>query len=312
MTLELKLRVPWRRDLLPVHNNNQDVIRVIKDSGSPNVCTLGNDVRVVDFFGECNRVPDVSRYHIGDDGHPFHHCDVPESQLHLQLRSIVLLVESPSVSEYQFENVNFPIAPAKGTTGENIHRCLRKVLSDVRTEFNDAGLDETALINAEHIEAKLIVPGGRRVIISNPIQFQTNLRSIHGQSTTKRGNAKWATLRDNVWTALWSEGEPGYIQHCFRARLNTYRPSLIINACTGNRTRRAFLTRTEDLNPTHGLKSLVTKFVRTKFPNVPLYEVNHPSYSTWKSCSDSSWDSREKIGLQRIYPQPNHNANTPQ
>lgn len=70
MTLELKLRVPWEGDLLPVDYDNQGVIRVIKDrdSDSPNVCTHGNDVRVVDFFEECNRVPDVSRYRIHNMG----------------------------------------------------------------------------------------------------------------------------------------------------------------------------------------------------------------------------------------------------
>ena len=41
------------------------------------------------------------------------------------------------------------------------------------------------------------------------------------------------------------EGVPGYIQLCFRARLNTYRPSLIINACTRDLKSQSCPTRHE-------------------------------------------------------------------
>ena len=101
-------------------------------------------------------------------------------------------------------------------------------------------------------------------------------------------------MRNNVWKALWGEEVPGYIQFCFRERLNTYRPSLIINACTS------------------GLESRVSNFVQSKFPKVPLYEVHHPSARGWKGCLETSWKSCEKIGLYRIYPQPNNNAVIPQ
>ena len=270
MTLELKLRVPWRRDLLPVDHDNQDVIRVIKDSGSPNVCTLGNVVRVVDFFGVNNRVPDVSRYHIGGNRQPVRHCDIPESQLRPQLRTIVLLVESPHSDEYQCGNY-FPIAPARGSTGRNIHRCLRTVLSRVGTKLRSAELN----VN-EHI-----VPGDH-VIISNPVQFQTSLHAIHGHSPSA---SRWSTLRNNVWKALWNEGgEGGYIQLCFLARLNTYKPRLIVNACTGRR------------NDTNSLNSIVTGFVQDKFPNVPLFYAHHPSIK-WSNCNSNN------TGLKRNNPQ---------
>ena len=284
----LKLEVPWSREPLRVYYSVlHRVIEKIRQSDGDEA-----DVLVKDFFGVNNRVPDVSRYHIDDHLQPVRHFDVPESRLQIQpqLRSIVLLLESPSVGEYQFGNISFPIAPANGTTGENIHRCLGKVLSDIKTEFRDAGLDEQALINAQHIEANLIEPGAH-VIISNPIQFQTNLRSIHGQSTQGKKSSKWETLRNHIWERLWNdeecgEGVPGYIQLCFRARLNTYRPSLIINACTRD------------------LKSHVTEFVHRELPTVPLYEVHHPAHTSWKDCNN--------MGLQRIYPQPNHNADIPQ
>ena len=258
MTLALKLRVPWRRDLLPVDYDNQDVIRVIRDSGSPNVCTLGNDVRVVDFFGECNRVPDVSRFHIGVYGRPYPHSDVPESQLHLQpqLRSIVLLVESPHKDEYQFANINYPIAAANGQTGRNINKYLSEVLLAIQRKLTNAGLNEAEYIKRDG-----------HVIISNPIQFQTSLNAIHEKSL--RGERK--KLRDNVWKALWNEGEGGeavarYIQLCFRARLNTYRPSLIINACTG------------DLTDDDSLMAHVETFVQDEFQHVLRIDIDHPSF----------------------------------
>ena len=286
----LKLQVPWRDEPLPVQYRGIDgvngVISDIVASGSPHVCLVGEDVLVVGFFGECNRVPDVSRYHIYNDGKIIRHCDIPESRLQIQsqLRSIVLLVESPSVDEYQFGNINCPIVPANGETGKNLHQCLGKVLKEIKADF-DEGLDEDTLIEEGRIESKLMMSGGH-VIVSNPIQFQTNLRSIHGS----KSKGKWETLRDKVWEALWNEREgevPGYIQLCLRARLNTYRPSLIINACTQN------------------VKSHVECFVQREFPKVPLYEVYHPSDTRWKGCLKTSWISREKIGLQRRYPCPN-------
>lgn len=216
----------------------------------------------------------MSRYFIDDDGRPVHHCDIPEQQLPLflqQLGSIVLLLESTHTEEYEYGNIDCPIAPAKGSTGTNIHKFLGAVLSDMREN--------------------LIVPGSH-VIISNPIQFQTSLYAIHGQSA--QDDSRWATLRNNVWRALWYGGEEGrickrgrrkYIQLCFRARLMTYKPKLIINACT------------------YDLKSHVTRLVRAELPEVTLYKAHHPSIK-WSSCNNT--------GLELIYSPPDPNACNPQ
>lgn len=262
----LKLEIPWSsRDAGPlcVEDGYERPLMVDdRQFRGSHVYPSNNAVLVKNFFGVNNRVLDVSRYHIGDDRQPDRHCDVPETRLQIQpqLKSIVLLVESPSVEEYRCGDINFPIAPACGATGENIDRCLGTVLS--------------------HIEEQQLIAPGCPVIISNPIQFQANLLTIHGQSTWN--NSRMETLRNNVWKALWNEGSVegcfGYIQLCFRARLNTYDPRLIINACTGD------------------LQSLVTNFVRTELPTAPLYEAYHPAHTSWKSC--------DGIRLQRIYPQP--------
>lgn len=271
--MALMLQVPWRADPLPI-GPNADIEQIIEANGQV-VQEVEGDILVNECFGEINRVPDVSRYHIGDNGQLIHHCDVPESRLQRQpqLRSIVLLVESPHKDEYQFGNINCPIAPANGASGRNIHRCLRRVLS---------------CIEAMHIEAGLIVPGCH-VVISNPIQFQTSLHAIHG---TPLSNEHAMTLRNDVWRALWNEGEgvSGYIKLCFRVRLYTYRPSLIINACTG------------DWEEIDSLKRYVGEFVRAELQNVPLYNVSHPA----------SWRPHRNIAIMRIHPPPNQNAGDPQ
>ena len=285
----LKLKVPWSEEPLRVCSDRVsdaylEAIEQIKQSGSPYVREDENDVLVMNFFGVSNRVSDVSRYRIGSDRKPVPHCDISElHQLH-QLRqygSIVLLLESPHKYEYQPGNINCPIAPANGTTGENIHRCLSTVLSGIRAKH----------IEVRPSESELLLRG-RHVIISNPIQYQTSLHAIHGQSVQ---DSPWDTLRNNVWKTLWND-EDGHVKQCFLGRLNTYNPSLIINACTGALTPNDDLNRTDDRPLPQGLKSLVTQFIRTELPTVPLYEAYHPADASWKSC--------DGIHLQRIYPQP--------
>ena len=255
----VKLDLPWRMEPLPIDDSCIDeVIDDLKASSSPHIQVEGDDVLVKDFFGVNNRVLDVSRYHIDDDGIPVCHRDIPESNLQLQpqFRSIVLLLESPSVGEYQCRNIALPLAPANGKTGNNICRCLGMVLSHVE-------------------EQQLIIPNCP-IIISNPIQFQANLQSIHGSSTWN-GDNKWRKLKDCVWKALWKddedEGKLGYIQLCFRSRLRTYRPSLVINACTGEKG-----CRRDDP------KGLVAGFVRTELPDAILYETPHPASWTSHAC----------------------------
>ena len=287
--MALMLDVPWSREPLSVGYDGAtaDVEACLP---SPYLRRDGDGLHVVNFFGMNNKVPDVSRYRIGPNRHLACDLEVPESRLQIQTQpgSIVLLLESPSEEEYRCGNINWPLAPANGKTGDNIDRCLCRVLSDIQKEFNRPELNEERLIRDRHINEKLIVPDCR-VIISNPIQFQTNLRTIHGQSTRGTANSKWKSLRNNVWKALWKEGvgdgRLGYIQLCFRARLNTYRPSLIINACTNDGS----------------LKRCVKDFVRRELPKVPLYHTHHPS--TWKKC--------DSIAPKRIYPNLDTNAGNP-
>ena len=227
--MALKLKVPWSQGsqaLLEIPQLPGIVIDEIGRANDPHVQTPDGpdgDVHVVDFFGENNKVPDVSRYRILEDGHCrcvrhnnryrirdgryiVPHCDVSRHELAQQLRqevrNVVLLLESPHKDEYQAGNVDYPIAPANGMTGDNIDRCLGKLL---------AGIEEGLIMPCSH------------VVISNPIQFQTSLHAIHGESLS--GN--WSTLSDKVWKKLWCEED---IQQDFRTRLAEYNPSVIINA----------------------------------------------------------------------------------
>ena len=189
------------------------------------------------------------------------------------------------MDEYKNGNITAPKKPACGKTGLNIDRCLA-----------------TVLLHIQEIEPGLIEPGCH-VVISNPIQFQTSLHAIHGQPINKKNDTTWKTLRNNVWWTLWNESE-GQIKQCFRERLvDTYNPILIINACTGKRTPRRYLTRTHcQTRRLKDLKRNVTKFVRAVLPVVPLYEAYHPAIK---------WNNSGNFGLHPI-PPVNQNAGDPQ
>ena len=291
----LKLQVPWRRAPLSVQYTGLDgVIDEIRASNSPNVRIEGddleeNDVLVENFFGMNNRVPDVSRYRICNAGCCIRHdnryricndryinphCGISgkdlKRQLQPEIRNIVLLLESPHKDEYQPGNINCPIAPANGNTGDNIDRWLSTVLSCIE-------------------EQQLIVPGGH-VIISNPIQFQTSLHAIHGQPLEDM----WERLRNNVWWTLWNEQR---IRQCFRERLvDTYNPCLIINACTGNFTA-VRQRRNQDL------RRNVTKFIREHLPIVPLYETKHPGRNNWTDFDNNCLQRIPQANQNAVDPQ---------
>ena len=294
MVLMLDVPLPngWTRRLQVDFHREIGKIREVGESGTsghPHVRIDGDDVLVENFFGKDNEVLDVSRYLIGEKNCIVRHADISGSELKRMLReqqigSIVLLLESPHKDEYTDEkevyDVNQPQAPANGKSGEKIDKYLATVLSDIRKEFNQAGLNEEQLIRDGYIEAELILPDCH-VIISNPIPFQTSLHAVHGGPLKDDDDYRWATLRDFVWLKLWEEK---HIRNSFQERLNTYNPSLIVNACTA------------------GSKTHVTKFVRKEFPKVPLYNVGHPSF----------WHVPQNRVPKRIYPMTDANVDNQQ
>ena len=196
----------------------------------------GGDVVIKRMFDKCMAVRDVYRYNVKtgialkcrQDVHPSIKSDLP---------TIVLLLESPHRSEYDSERK--PIAPAGGKTGANLDDGLDYVLSQIKSEVVD----------------------GSRIIVSNPVQFQTSLHMILPKPEKKYKDA----LKISVWKAVWSHQ---YIEGGFESRMEKYAPYLVINACTGGQ---------ED---DKGLNKQVTDFLKRKKICRKIYEIDHPF--SWK------------------------------
>ncbi|MFD2611224.1 hypothetical protein [Paenibacillus gansuensis] len=191
--------------------------------------------RVAGLFADEMRVPDVYRYDLryiantesweavrlpqdaspaggmGEDTRP----------------TLLVLMESPHNDEYLYLDENGdpvkipvvrdradavrriarvePVRPANGKTGEHMDRFLAAV-------------------------AEGLAPSGRdvmyRVIVANPVQYQTSLHAVHGGTLSK---PLYGALRDNVWKALWTQEA---VRSDFAARLAAYKPAVIFNGCT--------------------------------------------------------------------------------
>ena len=213
--------------LVPVELKELDTSDLRKYS--QNLCKLGisrhvrihkngNDVDIIGMFGTQNRVPDADRYRVtvGDGV-----CQAkPHSKGHIKPTknnhkdhcpnqgksdcTIVLLLESPHKFEYENGDPHCPIAPAQGTAGKNIEKFLGCSLykSGMATQIGN---------NA-------------RVIIANPVQYQTSLWTIHQKSLS----VHWVKrLRDAVWNTLWRQRE---VQEDFCCRLRAYSPDIVLSA----------------------------------------------------------------------------------
>ena len=217
-------------------------------SHSSHLRTYGNHVEVTQLFGSRNCVPDVDRYRVCVLNRRWHvrghsNCRVaPNDNSFRDLSTtsrefestILLLLESPHKGEYRCGNPSIPIAPAQGRTGARIDKFLECVLN--------------APYNAPALQG---VNATSRVIIANPVQFQTSLWVIH------RGHMRnWRTLRNAVWKTLWDMPR---IRCDFRRRLRRYHPDVVLNCCT------------------YGLQKPVSKFVAGCGLTTPIYESHHPS-----------------------------------
>lgn len=234
------------------------------------VCFTEEGPLISGLFGDKNRVPDVDRYEIvrcGDgiaikdhrwtrdnnyvSTNPY--VDRPPASNSGQApATLVIVLESPHRDEYGC-SVEKPIAPARGQTGARMHKHLGKVLK-----------------SCPQLQNLLRKCAPVRVVISNPVPFQTSAYAIHGGRLSKTTGDK---LRNFIWPALWELEEPNpkndakprrVLQREFCKRLQGYNPVAIVNACTliG--------------------KPKVTKILRVTC-NVHLYEADHPS--VWKSST---------------------------
>lgn len=231
--------------------------KVLRKFECPQHIQIGEDnsVDIIGMFGPENRVQDVDRYRvIVSDGV----CDVkkhsqfqiaPTKNKHCDLQpnhgksqcTIVLLLESPHKDEYENGDPNFPIAPAQGATGRNIEKYLGCSLNKSEEMADEIG-------------------DNARFIIANPVQFQTSLWTIHKGSLTA-GHC-WQTLRNAVWKTLWNEPQ---IQDEFRCRLQSYKPNIVLNCCTGGEK---------------GLRGQVQSVLFKFNSGAQLYKADHPA--SWK------------------------------
>lgn len=220
-------------------------------SSSPHVQVRTNHVEIAGMFGPSNRIPDVDRYRvtvcnafysvrshsscsIAAPRNRF--CDRPTSQQDFD-GTILLLLESPHKDEYGGSNVACPIAPAQGQTGAKIRNYLECALN--------------APCN-EHLRRR--IGNNYRVIIANPVQFQTSLWVIHQGDLV----GDWRVLRNATWKTLWDVPE---IRREFCCRVRSYNPQVVLNCCTSQ------------------LRELITSFlIHCCFTaQMHLYESFHPS-----------------------------------
>ena len=107
---------------------------------------------------------------------------------------IVIILESPHKDEYSKQI----IAPAMGTTGENINKYLLDILNK---KIGNPQIDKKEY----------------DVILMNAIQYQTSL----GIDTEY--------FRDRVWLTLWNKGD---LRKEFIKRLEGYNADIVFNFCT--------------------------------------------------------------------------------
>ena len=217
----------------------------------------GQHLLVRGVFGKAQRVCDVDRYRVirGDDlqlkltnpdnspiGGEFVN-DSPQQEFE-DCKTLIVLLESPHRQEFDSNLV--PIGPAMGPTGRNL-------------------LD--GLIDAIGRSPAVCerIASGTRVIVANPVQFQTSLFAIHRNDSVPK--CRRSELRNTVWTTIWSVEE---VQKDFINRIRGYRPHTILNLCTGNRSPK-------------GLKAHVTRKLVAAGFGAQLFVGPHPSWPQWRS-----------------------------
>ena len=232
------------------------------------------------LFGWRNKVPDIDRYEIVRAAEPEASPGASESEFQVAVReyqvanlepsadaagrvfvstypyvdrsvargygrpTLVIALESPHRDEYG-DSVESPIAPARGSTGAGIHRHLCDVLN-----------------SCPQIRRTLFERTPVRVVISNPVPFQTSAYAIHGGRLGVSDR-----LRDFIWRELWHDQTLG-LSAIFCAKLVCYTPIAITNACTagGNPSRRTEVTRAIRVVRANG-----------ELRDVPLFKTSHPS-----------------------------------
>ena len=231
MTLTLNMTWPVQQSIIVQVDCTE--IQIISSRHAARATDNNSDIIINGAFGEENLVhDDVDTYRIN--------CH-DDNQLELFLRhndqvecdTLVIILESPHKDEYENNCIDEPIAPAQGDTG---------------TRFANHLLDIIELCPDLHRNLSV---GETRIVLCNPIQFQTSLVAVIDVPD-------WRKVRDAVWKELWNMQE---IKDNFEERLGSYEPDYIINACTSH------------------LQNKISKFLLqcSRFSDSMKYETYHPS-----------------------------------
>lgn len=186
----------------------KEEFRILSESGSNFISINDNSISIEDsIFSKNSIVDDEIRYKITVNNKEIKKEQVERNLENIDLKTIILLLESPHRSEYFIkDNVLRPIGPAKGKKKTEAGGAIEEYLTNI---LKKVGLNE----------------GSYYLIIVNPIQFQTSLDCIHGKGLVK----EIKEIRNLVWKNLWEQND---IRINFNKRLAEYKPIRIINACT--------------------------------------------------------------------------------
>ena len=252
MALTLEVTWPVEQDVLI-----QMDCAGIRCTNATHAIRNDDDIVIRGAFGEINCVHDVDRYRIrchdgiqlnlehpgdgqGPEGSNYQDIWPQENFAH---DTLVLILESPHKDEYRDDCIDRPIAPAQNN--ENHRRIIGAGIGIENYLLDIINLCPTLRCNMNIRET--------RVVLCNPIQFQTSL-------VAAICSPDWRKVRNAVWRSLWDMQE---IQDNFGERLVSYNPNYIINACTSQ------------------LQKKISDFLKQRFANNMKYETCHPCY--WRT-----------------------------
>lgn len=176
------------------------------------------EIIIENFLNEDKKVNDVCRYILTREGRYYTRSDNQKTiknsdykddivKSNENIKSIIIILESPH--QYEYNDKFEPKAPAQGKTGEGIEFYIELIIYH--------------LIKREGIT---LDDDKYNVIICNPVQYQASLYHLHNNSI----EGKYKTLRNNVWKKLFDDET----KKDFIDRVKSYKPKLIINACTSD------------------------------------------------------------------------------
>jgi len=183
-------------------------LRIVSCGRSPapiNSCYLEGTIVSVpaDHFLWANRVRDEVVYVW--NGTSIVPSDIKLDPLLPKPGCVVVVLESPHRSEYRVGPFE-PIGPLRDPLSRNrLHEYLPRVLSKI------GGIEKDT-----------------DIVICNPVPYQTSMdRIMVGYQKLQ------SPIRNAVWKALYTKG----FQKDFESRITAYKPSVILNACTGGKSK---------------------------------------------------------------------------